>query len=168
MKIKKLLFILSLLFFATIFITACNANGGEELENEYLCYNSEQYHNASFPLDAENIVKIEHFAVGPIVEPIRDVRVAYTDETHILQLIDFFNSLILTPSEPQPVPITMMPEDFRIIFYDNTTAYISFNFMAITLNSSFFWITDNDRGRERSGELLNILYGLSDESMRLK
>ena len=83
----------------------------------------------------------------------------YTDRAHILSLIDFFNSLTLTPSE-RAINTARPPENFRITYHDGTSDFISFHFSSLFHNGSFFWITDDDNGQEKTRELDNMLYGL--------
>ena len=91
----------------------------------------------------------------------------YTDEAHILALINFFNSLTLTTSEIF-IDAARPSENFRITYSDGTASYIEFIFTSLFYNDSFFRISDEDRGPGRTRELDNMLYGLHDETKRLK
>ena len=144
-------------------------------------------HNQRLSLDADNVAKIEllspmHPEMGKLNEQVwvesrningesvgryMEVINTYTDETHISALISFFNSLTLTPSEFF-VNTARPPENFRITFRDGSTDFILFYFTSLSHNDSFFRITDDDRGLERTIELDNMLYGLHDETKRLR
>ena len=146
MKKKIVLSILSLLCFLMVILTACNGN------------------SVSLNLDIESVVKIEHLtiAVGrPYRE--REVRFAFTDETHILQIIDSINSLTLTTAEHQPPPVARMPEVLRINYSDGTISYITFDGMKFIYNDSLFEITRDDETIAEVGRLMYMLYTLHNE-----
>ena len=144
-------------------------------------------HRQGLNLDANNVTKVEllspfHPEIGTLNEQVwvesqningelvgRYMAVinTYTDETHISALVSFFNSLTLTPSEGF-VDTARPPENFRITHHDGTTDFIRFHFTSLFHNDSFFRITDDDRGLERTIELDNMLYGLHDETKRLR
>ena len=91
----------------------------------------------------------------------------YTDRAHILALVNFFNSLTLTSSEVL-IDAARPSENFRITYRDGTTDFIWFHFTSLFHNDSFFRITDDDRGLEKTRELDNLLYGWPDETKRLR
>ena len=145
-------------------------------------------HSQGLSLDANNVAKIEllfsrHPEMGNLNEQVwfesrciingeimgmyMAVINTYTDENHISALISFFNSLTLTPSEIF-VDTARPPINIKVTYHDGTIDFIRFHFTSLFHNDSFFRISDNDRGLERTRELDDMLYGLHDETKRLR
>lgn len=146
MSIKKSLFFFLILVFLMFSLASCG-------NNEY-----------GLNMNAENVVKIERlfrrFETTAYDE-------YFTDKSHIEKLIAFFNSLNVAASEPF-MDTARPPMYFRIIYEDGTTDFIAFHYTSLFFNNNFYRITDEDRGLARSRELDNMIYGLHDESRRLR
>ena len=130
-------------------------------------------------LDADNVMKIEIlFPTHPTLstgEPVwiefqnifgetvgsyMDILNALEDEARISILIDFFNSLELTPSELF-MNTARPPETFRIIYFDGSVEIIRYHFAALFHNNTFYRIENYGNAFEKTIELDNILYELT-------
>ena len=113
-------------------------------------------------LNAENVERIE------LLSPFRfsgytDIVRTYADENHISAIIDFFNSLELTPGKP--VPVNRISERIRIIYRDGSADYIVYSFTGLSLNGSAFVINES-LPRGTTGNFDDLFFGTREERAR--
>jgi len=118
-------------------------------------------------LNAENVERIELLSPfrpsGYIDTGYADIVRTYTDENHISAIMDFFNSLELTPGIP--VPVNRISERIRIIYRDGSADYIVYSFTGLSLNGSTFVINES-LPRGTTGNFDDLFFGTREERAR--
>jgi hypothetical protein len=120
---------------------------------------------------ARNVERIERLWHGtmPNFESVYSERMgryvsvqAFTDETQIRDLVNFFNSLTLLRTPPREPTAAAPPEIFRIIYTNGAESYIVFAWTQVHYNDICYWLIDCEQGERSSTRLHNLLRRLAE------